>query len=174
VKKIFLDKKNVLSFSIKSEGANKTTARLIIEMKNFGVVYNCSINKKEGTVELTNLKNFLKENDEVKLKLEVIADDVLFQPWTDNFVAENSIMVNSTLIESKVNKPIISVSLKESKINEYIKDIEYVIKEVKKVNKFPKIRILEIIDKYAKAKKIINSKELFELNQYFKNKYING
>ena len=55
--------------------------------------------------------NFLQENEGGIIKLEVIAEDMVFQPWQDNFVAVNSKKVSVKISESVETAPKVGIKI---------------------------------------------------------------
>jgi hypothetical protein len=112
--KIFRDKSESFICDMEITGANPSTskARIIIESKDLTYMF-------EGTIDTTGkckipLKkmNFLEENERGVIKLEVIADDTVFTPWEDNFVAINSKKVSVKVFESSEDSSKIGVRIK--------------------------------------------------------------
>jgi hypothetical protein len=55
--------------------------------------------------------NFLNENEGGVIKLEVIAEDMVFTPWQDNFTAVDSKKVNVRVVESEEVKPKVGITI---------------------------------------------------------------
>ena len=134
---LYSDKNNIFECDIQLEGASLSDsfARVIVEGDNLNLVFNGVIdNNGSCRIEMPKL-NMLKEGGE--MKLEVIADDMYFNPWnsefqlkksksvrvevkqpTDNIIKENKAKVNvkvnnDTMVvkKPKQSKP----TIKESK-----------------------------------------------------------
>ena len=135
---LYSDKQNLFECDIQLEGAslNDAFARLIIESDNLNLMYNGTITS-DGTcrIEMPRLKGIVKESG--NLRLEVIADDMYFNPWKSDFELKKSknitvevkqpskdiIKENRTKVSVKVNKDtpvlqkkkVIKPTIKESK-----------------------------------------------------------
>ena len=83
---LYSDKQNIFECDIQLEGAslNDAFARLIIESENLNLMYNGTITS-DGTckIDMPRLKGIVKENG--NLRLEVIADDMYFNPWESEY-----------------------------------------------------------------------------------------
>jgi hypothetical protein len=87
---LYSDKNNVFECDIQLEGASLSDsfARVIVEGDNLNLVFNGVIdNNGSCRIEMPKL-NMLKEGGE--MKLEVIADDMYFNPWNSNFELKKS------------------------------------------------------------------------------------
>jgi hypothetical protein len=113
--KIFRDKSENFICDMEISGANpaNSKARIIIESKDLTYMFEGTIDA-QGKCKIPLKKmNFLSENETGIIKLEVIADDTVFTPWEDNFVAVNSKRVEVKVFEStEDNTPKIGVRLK--------------------------------------------------------------
>ncbi len=83
---LYSDKQNLFECDIQLEGAslNDAFARLIIESNNLNLMYNGTITS-DGTcrIDMPRLKGIVKESG--NLRLEVIADDMYFNPWESEY-----------------------------------------------------------------------------------------
>ena len=113
--KIYRDKTESFVCDMEITGANPSNskARIIIESKDLTYMFEGIIDA-QGKCKIPLRKmNFLDENETGVIKLEVIADDTVFTPWEDNFVAVNSKKVAVKVFESaEDNAPKIGVRLK--------------------------------------------------------------
>jgi hypothetical protein len=111
--KIFRDKTETFVCDMEISGANplNSKARVIIESQDMTYMFEGTIDDK-GHCEIPLKKmNFLSENEIGKIKLEVIADDMMFNPWEDTFVAVNSKKVVVKIAESVNNTPKVGVRI---------------------------------------------------------------
>tara|TARA_R110000824_G_scaffold13257_1_gene57732 strand:+ start:505 stop:969 length:465 start_codon:yes stop_codon:yes gene_type:complete len=116
---LYSDKNNIFECDIQLEGASLTQAfaRVIVEGENLNVIFNGKItNDGNCRIEMPKL-NMLKEGG--KMKLEVIADDMYFNPWNSDFELKKSksikvevkqptnniIKENKAKVEVRVNTP---------------------------------------------------------------------
>jgi hypothetical protein len=113
--KIYRDKSEIFSCDMEISGANpiSSKARIIIESKDLTYMFEGTIDA-QGKCKIPLKKmSFLNENEKGIIKLEVIADDTVFTPWEDNFVAINSKKVSVKVFESREdNTPKIGVRLR--------------------------------------------------------------
>ena len=113
--KLFTDKTETFKCKIHLEGAELTEAksRLVVESPKFNLLFEGTIDK-DGNCELPikKLKNVLKENDSGNMKLEVIADDTYFEPWSSDFSVGVSKKVKVEVKEytPENNKPKIKIT----------------------------------------------------------------
>ena len=135
---LYSDKQNIFECDIQLEGASlsQAFARVILEGNDLNLVFNGEITS-DGNCRINLPKlNMLKEGGE--MKLEVIADDMYFNPWNSQFElkksksikvevkqpSENIIKESKAKVNVKVNneKPIIKrkkvtkPTIKESKL----------------------------------------------------------
>jgi hypothetical protein len=108
--KLFTDKFNKFQCSIQVEGTSlqNSTARIILETNNLNYLFTGEIhNTGICEFELPKLKGILPEGTIGVVKLEVIADDVRFEPWSSEFVVEAERKVNVVVNEQiqEKNKP---------------------------------------------------------------------
>jgi len=107
--KLFTDKVNKFQCSIQVEGTSleKSQARVILEINDEmaylfkGKIFDNGVCE----FELPKLKGILNEGDKGLLKLEVIADDVHFEPWNSEFVVGADKKVNVVVQEQVEEKP---------------------------------------------------------------------
>ena len=129
---LYADKNNIFECDIQLEGASlsQAFARVIVEGNNLNLVFDGKINTDGNCrIEMPKL-NMLKEGGE--MKLEVIADDMYFNPWNSEFELKKS---KSVRVE--VKQPTDNI-IKENKAKVMVK----VNKETRRVNK-PKSPIKE-------------------------------
>jgi len=87
---LYSDKNNIFECDIQLEGAalSQAFARVIIESKELNLIFNGEISS-EGNCRINLPKlNVLKEGGE--MKLEVIADDMYFNPWNSPYELKKS------------------------------------------------------------------------------------
>lgn len=114
--KLYTDKNNKFQCTVQVEGTSlkNSQARVIIETS--GEVYYMFKGKiyENGVCEfdVPKLKNILSEGDKGVLRMEVIADDVHFEPWNSEFsvVAEKKVSV-VVKEQEEIEKPKISVGM---------------------------------------------------------------
>jgi hypothetical protein len=87
---LYSDKNNIFECDIQLEGASlsQAFARVIVEGENLNLVFNGNISSEGNCrIEMPKL-SMLEEGGE--MKLEVIADDMYFNPWNSNFELKKS------------------------------------------------------------------------------------
>ena len=87
---LYSDKNNIFECDIQLEGASisQAFARVIVEGDNLNLVFNGDITSEGNCrIEMPKL-NMLKEGGE--MKLEIIADDMYFNPWNSDFELKKS------------------------------------------------------------------------------------
>ena len=115
---LYSDKQNIFECDIQLEGASlsEAYARLIIESDDINLMYNGTITS-DGNCRITmpKLKGLVKEGG--NLNLEIIADDMYFNPWKSEYdlmtskkvtvevkqqtktpIIENKVKVNTTIL----------------------------------------------------------------------------
>jgi len=99
---LYSDKQNIFECDIQLEGASLTEAfaRLIIESKNINLMYNGTITSDGNCrIDMPKLKGVIKEGG--NLRLEVIADDMYFNPWESQYDLKISKKVTVEVREQK-------------------------------------------------------------------------
>ena len=136
--KLYTDKKENFECNIYLEGASLSSAdaRLIIESNDVNLVFKGNIDKNgKCQVPIKRLKGLLDENDGGRMKLEVIAEDTYFQPWSSDFTVETSkkIKVEFNKKEEKKNYPDGFESV-PSKPRMVVSEVKNYVNPVKKVS----------------------------------------
>jgi len=132
---LYSDKNNVFECDIQLEGASlsQAFARVIVESNDLNLIFNGDITSEGNCrINLPRL-NMLKEGGE--MKLEVIADDMYFNPWNSEFELKKSKNITVEVKQPKHN------IIKENKATVKVK-IPTETQSVKKVSK-PKRTIKE-------------------------------
>jgi hypothetical protein len=153
---LYTDKLNKFNCTIDVEGSSlsKSKVRLVIETNEMSYMFNGSVNE-DGACEVIvpKTKNFLSEGTKGNIKLEVIADDVYFEPWTSDFNVKTTKKVNVVVNEQVEDKPKLRVNVIEQK-EEPKKIVEN--KEVKKVS--TTIKNTQTISKSDFIRKLLSQK----------------
>jgi len=135
---LYSDKNNIFECDIQLEGASlsQAFARVIVEGNNLNLVFNGNItNDGNCRIEMPKL-NMLKEGGE--MKLEVIADDMYFNPWNSDFELKKS---KSVTVEVKQPSDQI-IKENRAKVNVKVNNHTPEVNKVSKVKK-PKKTIKE-------------------------------
>jgi len=103
--KIYRDKPETFIADMEITGANpaNSKARIILETKNLTYMFEGSINDKGQCKIPLKKMNFLDENETGTIKLEIIAEDMVFNPWVEDFVAISSKKVSIKSITESDN-----------------------------------------------------------------------
>lgn len=86
--KLFTDKVELFECDVKLEGASlkNSIARIVIESEDVNLLFNGTINSEgKCKIPIKKLKGLLGESTKGTLKLEIIAEDTYFVPWSSEF-----------------------------------------------------------------------------------------
>lgn len=115
---LYTDKSNKFNCNIEIEGTSlaKSKVRLVVETDEMSYMFN-GIIENTGLCEVIvpKTKNFLPEGTKGNMKLEVIADDVYFEPWSSDFQVKATKKVNVVVQEQVEEKPTMKVQVFEQK-----------------------------------------------------------
>lgn len=113
---LYTDKANKFSCNIEIEGTSlsKSKVRLVVETDEMSYMFNGSVeNTGICEVNIPKTKHFLPEGTIGNMRLEVIADDVYFEPWSSNFSVKTNKKVNVVVQEQIEEKPKMRVQVIE-------------------------------------------------------------
>ena len=113
---LYTDKQNKFSCNIEIEGTSlsKSKVRLVVETDEMSYMFNGSVeNTGICEVNIPKTKNFLPEGTIGNMRLEVIADDVYFEPWSSDFNVKTNKKVNVVVQEQVEEKPKMRVQVIE-------------------------------------------------------------
>jgi hypothetical protein len=116
--KLYTDKSNKFNCNIEVEGTSlaKSQVRLVIESDEMTYMFKGSIQSNgECEVTIPKTKNFLSEGTTGNMRLEVIADDVYFEPWSSDFSVATNKKVTVQIAEQEEDKPRMKVQVVEQK-----------------------------------------------------------
>jgi|TARA_R100000081_G_C4702463_1_gene108365 hypothetical protein len=91
--KVYTDKQENFICEINLTGASLTNAksRIIVSSDVANIMFEGNVDSSgKCTVPIKKLQGLLPEGTTGDIKLEVIADDTYFQPWSSNFIVEAS------------------------------------------------------------------------------------
>ena len=159
--KLYTDKQETFECGLFLEGADlkESSARLIVESKDLTLMFKGTIDEKGNCkVPIKKLKGLMNENTTGDIKLEVIAEDTLIEPWQSDFVVETAKKV-TVEVKSQKEKPQIKESTKPqvkiknikndsnpiNEIVEFFKENNITIQKVLKDKK----RIVSILENYS-------------------------
>jgi len=145
--KLYTDKSNKFNCNIEVEGTSlaKSQVRLVIESDEMNFMFKGSIQSNgECEVIIPKTKNFLSEGTIGNMRLEVIADDVYFEPWSSDFSVIANKKVTVQIAEQDEEKPKMKVQVVEQQEEKPIKKQVQETKQVKKSdNSFTKEEIIK-------------------------------
>jgi len=151
---LYSDKQNIFECDIQLEGASlsQAYARLIIESDDINLMYNGTITSDGNCrISMPKLKGLIKEGG--NLNLEIIADDMYFNPWKSEYdlMASKKVTVE---VKQQTKTPIVEnkARAKVRVINEKPKRLKKKIVETKKGKE--KTAILTKSDIQALLKKL--------------------
>ena len=113
---LYTDKPTKFNCNIEIEGTSlaKSKVRLVIETNEMSYMFNGSIeNNGLCEVNIPKTKYFLPEGTMGNIRLEVIADDVYFEPWNSDFNVKTNKKVNVVVTEQVEEKPKLRVQVFE-------------------------------------------------------------
>ena len=116
--KLYTDKANKFNCNIEVEGTSlaKSQVRLVIESDEMTYMFKGSIQSNgECEVTIPKTKSFLSEGTTGNMRLEVIADDVYFEPWSSDFSVSANKKVTVQIAEQEEEKPKMKVQVVEQK-----------------------------------------------------------
>jgi len=159
--KLYTDKQETFECDLFLEGADlkQSSARLIVESNDLTLMFKGTIDEKGNCkVPIKKLKGLMNENTTGDIKLEVIAEDTLIEPWQSDFVVETAKKV-TVEVKSQTTKPQIKESTKPqvkiknikndsnpiNEIVEFFKENNVTIQKVLKDKK----RIVSILENYS-------------------------
>ena len=160
--KLYTDKQETFECDLFLEGADlkNSSARIIVESNDLTLMFKGKIDKKGNCkVPIKKLKGLMGENTTGDIKLEVIAEDTLIEPWQSDFVVSTSKKVTVEVKSQGNKKPIKEVSSKpqvkiksvknySNPINEMVKILTENNITLQKVVKGKK-RIVSILENYS-------------------------
>ena len=112
--KLYTDKQETFECDLFLEGADlkKSSVRIVIESKDLTLMFKGTIDKNGNCkVPIKKLKGLMSENTTGDIKLEVIAEDTLIEPWQSDFVVDTAKKV-TVEVKSQKTKPQIKESTK--------------------------------------------------------------
>ena len=159
--KLYTDKQETFECDLFLEGADlkNSSARIIVESNDLTLMFKGKIDEKGNCkVPIKKLKGLMGENTTGDIKLEVIAEDTLIEPWQSDFVVSTSKKV-TVEVKSQGNKKQIKESSKpqvkiksvknySNPINEMVKILTENNITLQKVVKGKK-RIVSILENYS-------------------------
>ena len=134
--KLYTDKQETFECDLFLEGADlkNSSARIIVESNDLTLMFKGKINEDGNCkVPIKKLKGLLDENTTGDIKLEVIAEDTLIEPWQSDFVVSTAKKVTVEVKSQSNKKPIKEVSSKPQVKIKSVKNYSNPINEMVKV-----------------------------------------
>ena len=113
--KLYTDKQETFECDLFLEGADlkESSARIVVESKDLTLMFKGTIDDKGNCkVPIKKLKGLMGENTTGDIKLEVIAEDTLIEPWQSDFIVDTAKKVTVEIKSQKQSKPQIKESTK--------------------------------------------------------------
>ena len=113
--KLYTDKQETFECDLFLEGADlkQSSARIIVESNDLTLMFKGEIDDKGNCkVPIKKLKGLMSENTTGDIKLEVIAEDTLIEPWQSDFIVDTAKKVTVEVKSQKQSKPQIKESTK--------------------------------------------------------------
>ena len=114
--KLYTDKNENFECKLKLEGASlkKAFARIILESEDMNLVFKGTIDTNgKCSIPIKKMKGLLDESTKGEMKLEVVAEDVYFQPWQSEFIIETAKKLSVEITSQQTgtsSKPKITIS----------------------------------------------------------------
>jgi len=145
---LYTDKPNKFNCNIEIEGTSlaKSQVRLVVETDEMSYMFKGRIeNNGLCEVSIPKTKHFLPEGSNGNMRLEVIADDVYFEPWASDFTVKTNKKVNVVVQEQVEEKPRMKVQVieQEETVVEKPRVVETKVIQQKKKNNFTKEEFLK-------------------------------
>ena len=92
--KLYTDKQETFECDLFLEGADlkQSSARIVVESNDLTLMFKGEIDDKGNCkVPIKKLKGLMSENTTGNIKLEVIAEDTLIEPWQSDFIVDDGV-----------------------------------------------------------------------------------
>ena len=158
--KLYTDKQETFECDLFLEGADleKSSARIVVESKDLTLMFKGTIDEKGNCkVPIKKLKGLMGENTTGDIKLEVIAEDTLIEPWQSDFIVDTSKKVTVEVKSQKDKKSQIKESTKPQvkikSVKNYINPIDEMVNTLIENN----ITIDKVLQNKKKIAPILNN-----------------
>ena len=158
--KLYTDKQETFECDLFLEGADlkESSARIVVESEDLTLMFKGEIDEKGNCkVPIKKLKGLMSENTTGDIKLEVIAEDTLIEPWQSDFVVETSKKVTVEVKSQKEEKPQIKESTKPQVKIKNVKNYVNPINEMVKVLVENDITINKVLQNKKKIAPILKN-----------------
>ena len=157
--KLYTDKQETFECDLFLEGADlkQSSARLIVESKDLTLMFKGEIDDKGNCkVPIKKLKGLMGENTTGDIKLEVIAEDTLIEPWQSDFIVDTAKKV-TVEVKSQKQKPQIQETIKPQVKVKSVKNYTNPINEMVNVLIKNDITINEVLQNKQKIAPILKN-----------------
>jgi len=158
--KLYTDKQETFECDLFLEGADlkQSSARIIVESNDLTLMFKGEIDDKGNCkVPIKKLKGLMGENTTGDIKLEVIAEDTLIEPWQSDFIVDTAKKVTVEVKSQKQSKPQIKESTKPQVKVKSVKNYTNPINEMVKVLMENDITINEVLQNKKKIAPILKN-----------------
>ena len=158
--KLYTDKQETFECDLFLEGADlkESSARIVVESKDLTLMFKGTIDDKGNCkVPIKKLKGLMGENTTGDIKLEVIAEDTLIEPWQSDFIVDTAKKVTVEVKSQKQSKPQIKESTKPQVKVKSVKNYTNPINEMVKVLIENDITINEVLQNKKKIAPILKN-----------------
>jgi hypothetical protein len=158
--KLYTDKQETFECDLFLEGADlkQSSARIVVESKDLTLMFKGTIDEKGNCkVPIKKLKGLMGENTTGDIKLEVIAEDTLIEPWQSDFIVDTAKKVTVEVKSQKQSKPQIKESTKPQVKVKSVKNYTNPINEMVKVLIQNDITINEVLQNKKKIAPILKN-----------------
>ena len=157
--KLYTDKQETFECDLFLEGEDlkQSSARIVVESKDLTLMFKGTIDEKGNCkVPIKKLKGLMSENTTGDIKLEVIAEDTLIEPWQSDFVVDTAKKV-TVEVKSQKTKPQIKEStkpqVKVKSVKNYVNPIDEMVNTLIENN----ITINKVLQNKKKIAPILNN-----------------
>jgi len=157
--KLYTDKQETFECDLFLEGADlkQSSARIVVESDDLTLMFKGTIDEKGNCkVPIKKLKGLMSENTTGDIKLEVIAEDTLIEPWQSDFVVDTAKKV-TVEVKSQKTKPQIKEStkpqVKVKSVKNYVNPINEIVNTLIENN----ITIDKVLQNKKKIAPILNN-----------------
>ena len=170
--KLYSDKPELFECDIKVEGASlkKSEARLVVETPEYSLLFKGHINESgKCKIPIRKLKGLIDESSKGSIRLEVIAEDTFFTPWSSKFEIQASKKVTvevrsqdkkEIIKENKVRVSNVKNQITEKETGHVVNILKLLVREdinLKNLH-FKKDRVNKIVATYIKHKPLVENK----------------
>jgi len=159
--KLYTDKQETFECDLFLEGADlkNSSVRILVETKDLTLLFPGEINKDGNCkVPIKKLKGLLGEDTTGNIKLEVIAEDTLIEPWQSDFVVSTSKKVTVEVkSQSKDKEQIKEVSNKPQIKIQNVKNYSNPINEMVKVLKENGVTLSKVLKNKKKIVPVLEN-----------------